>query len=317
MINGGQKRRICGLVPRTFWIIAALLVIGITGAIIGGVLGAVLPKKNNIDAPLQGPEANATSATPQLLSSSQLAAVNWTDSNHNTHYAVFSQDSSNSLVVSLWDSRNQTWTAVNVSHSLAASGSPITLKSGTPLAAISTGPPHYDFEMHVTFLTPSNIITTVVTKDVTGNNWALGDLMRASPRTADSNSTLASLWDRCDTGPACRGNILIAYQTGNNLMLLNSSDWNTPQQAMGTLGLVSGSLLNMIPVGGSELRLYFYDPKYILTELKRMKDGGWIYGEPAFVPSTPAFKAARKGPTLATAELIYDRSCPNGFPPDS
>ncbi|KAH8898495.1 hypothetical protein GQ53DRAFT_418297 [Thozetella sp. PMI_491] len=278
-----EKRRIFGLPPKTFWIIAALVVLGVIAAIVGGAVGGTLSTKRNNEATESN---NQTSSNPNpsslpvknLLSSSQLAAVNWTDQDRNTHYAVFAQDSSNALLVSLWDSKNQTWKAVNVSSAIATTGNPINLKPGTPLTAVATGPPDYDFEMHVTFLTPSNIINTIVSKDMGGKSWELGDLMKVSEKSADDDSSLASVWHRCNTGPGCTGDIIIAYQKGGNLGLLNSSNWDTPETAGANLDAFQGTSLNFIMVAGSELRLYLKDLKQVLIELKRSPVGEWRQG---------------------------------------
>ncbi len=146
--KAARKKR-CGLAPKTFWAVAALGGIIVVAAIIGGAVGGALAHKNgngqastspsNQDSGGQG--GNSTSATNTTSTSttvlnptSRISAINWTDTDSFSHYAVFSQDTSSSLMVSVWDSQNHTWTATNVSQALAESGNPISVKPGTALA---------------------------------------------------------------------------------------------------------------------------------------------------------------------------------------
>ena len=154
-----------------------------------------------------------------------MAAVNWTDEARFTHYAVFAQDDTNSLLVSLWDSQNQTWSATNISDATSQAESPIKAKSGTPLAAVSAvgvGPNNQSAQMNLYFLTPSNIISEVVSQD--GRSWRLGDLPKTAPRTVDEDSALAAVWHRCKAG--CTENVYVAYLSDGQCNSLNSTDWS-------------------------------------------------------------------------------------------
>ncbi|OIW30306.1 hypothetical protein CONLIGDRAFT_681082 [Coniochaeta ligniaria NRRL 30616] len=306
-----ERRKKCGLAPRTFWIVVAACSLVVIAAIVGGVVGGVLSNRKS-DSPQQGgngtssdggggdsnPGAAANSTAVTLLGSSKVAAVNWTDTNSFSHYAVFSQDSTNSLMVSLWDSQNQTWSAVNISDALLLSGSPVRAKPGTPLSAVSTGPPTWTFQMDLYYLTPSNNIQEVYSRDMDGRNWAIGDLGK-SPKTADDNSPLASVWHRCDHG--CSGFIYVAYLSNSNIQVLNGSDW---AQTQNLVEVDSGSPLALFPFTSydptssnpsnqygqdPELRLYATQNGGNLGELKFTVDREWVggHGIASNLPNNP------------------------------
>lgn len=306
-VRKGNTRKY-GLAPRTFWIVVVAVSLGIVAVIVGGAVGGLLANRKgdnpgavangtSSDAgggsggggggggPSPGAAANSTAIT--LLNDSKVAAVNWTDTNRFSHYAVFSQDSTNSIMVSLWDSQNQTWSAVNISNILLLSGSPVKAKAGTPLSAVSTGPPTWPFQMDLYFLTPSNNIMEVCSTDMDASRWHIGNLGK-TPKTADENSPLASIWHRCLQG--CSGNIYVTYLSNNKVEFLNGSDWT---QSQSLLDVDSGSPLVLFPFTGFDLNnpsSYGQDPElrlYVvyqglngttLGEVKYTADKQWIGG---------------------------------------
>ncbi|KAB5531248.1 hypothetical protein GE09DRAFT_1228050 [Coniochaeta sp. 2T2.1] len=316
---GGQsreRRTRCGLAPKTFWIVAAAVTLGIIAAIVGGVVGGVLSNRNstsndnsssqqggsgsNNNNGTDSPGATANSTAVSLLSTSKLAAVNWTDARSFSHYAVFSQDTTNALMVSIWDSQNQTWSAVNISSRLASSGNSIRAKPGTPLTAVSTGPPGWPFQMDLYYLTPSNNIQEVYSRDQDGATWGIGDLGK-SPKTVDEDSPLSSIWHRCEAG--CSGFIYVTYLSNNRVQLVNGSDWS--QTTTLPIGPVdAGSPLALFPFTGydakmpsgfnafgqdPELRLYVTEDGGNLGEYKYTVDKQWVggHGIASNLPNNP------------------------------
>ncbi len=156
-------RRIGGVAARTFWVVAVVALI-IISAVGGGAVGESLAHRsaNASPPPSTPPPASSSSSsssspgTPNeasvLNANSRITAVNWSDPNSFSHYAVFSQDRYNSVMVSLWDSQNQTWTAVNISKALDRAGDPINVKPGSALASASTGSPNWPFQMNLYYL---------------------------------------------------------------------------------------------------------------------------------------------------------------------
>ncbi|KAJ9151575.1 hypothetical protein NKR19_g4809 [Coniochaeta hoffmannii] len=296
-----ERKRKCGLSSRKYWVLAVAVSLGILAAIVGGVVGGVLSSRKAEDSKsagaqtgvngtsgsggpgsvsTPGPAANATAIT--LLDTSKVAAVNWTDAKRFSHYAVFSQDSTNSIMVSLWDSQNQTWSAVNISDVLARSGNPVKAKAGTALSAVSTGPPSWPFQMDLYFLTPSNNIMEVCSTDMDAKNWHIGDLGK-TPRTADEDSPLASVWHRCHHG--CSGMIYVAYLSNSVVQFLNGSDWT---QTRPLTSADQGSPLALFPFTGfdkdpssygedPQLRLY-YTQAGALGEIKLVPGTGFEGG---------------------------------------
>ena len=244
-----KGKRICGLAARTFYIVAAVVALVLVGAIIGGAVGGSQAAKNkNLNnggpAPVDsGPSSNSTSPNRNsvLAANSRVAAINWM-SNPVAHYAVFSQDKYDALMVSLFDAQNQTWTAVNISRVLARGGNPITVKRGTHLAAVVTQYP-WPFQMNLYYVTPSGNIGEVYSKDETGLTWGVGDLAKQSKQVAD-NGQMSGYWQRCDFG--CSGDIVLLYEDKqNNLILINGSDWSKTNTLMS--GLDEGSAVSLVP----------------------------------------------------------------------
>ncbi|EON99528.1 hypothetical protein UCRPA7_4930 [Phaeoacremonium minimum UCRPA7] len=189
-------------------------------------------------------------------------------------------------MVSLWDADNKTWAAVNVSAALEDAGTPISVKERSPLAAASTGPPDYTFEMHLYFLTQTDNVGEIYTTDPAGKNWSTGDLMKSPSKTAAETSDLAAVWHRCAVG--CAGYIYVAYEDDDQAInVLNSSDWTrTDTQLFDGYQIDPESGLAMIPfisdsgkedMNPGELRLY-WDASADLNELKFNMSAVWEGG---------------------------------------
>lgn len=260
LLEKPKGKRICGLAARTFWIIAALVGLGLVAAIVGGAVGGTLSKNNSKDSSAEqdkgqggGSGQNSTTTEPNtvLLGDSRIAAANWTDQGQYVHYAVVTQDKYSNLLGSFWDTQNQTWSSVNISAILTKSGSPIAAKPGTPLALASTGYPGWRFQLNVYYLTPSNGVGEIYTGDLQGRQWGVGALVKEAPKVAAPDSQLAALWHRCPYG--CSNQLYILYEDDKNVLnLLNSSDW-TPTKSI-LQGLDPSSGLALVPFifdGGS------------------------------------------------------------------
>jgi hypothetical protein len=253
----GEKqpgKRICGLAAKTFYIVAAIVALLVIGAVVGGAVGGTVAKNNSSG---QGsgstvPSNNGTGTSPNqsvLNKVSRVSAVNWKDSNGASHQAVFSQDASNALLVSVFDSVNQTWTSFNVSERLARAGNPIDVKPGTSLAGAATGYP-WPFQMNLYYQTGSGSLGEVFCKDPTGQTWGVGDLVKQAKKAAD-NTQIAAYWHRCGDN-VCSGDILVAYEDPQNtLVFLNGSNWANSQRLISGLDPASGlALIPLVLNGG-------------------------------------------------------------------
>lgn len=292
-----KARRICGLAARTFYLVAGVVAVIIIAAVVGGAVGATVSRHSRSSSDTStnstggfggdGWENDTSGTETDLLYDSRLAAVNWTDADDLIHYAVFSQDIANSIMVSLWDADNQTWAAVNVSAALEDAGTPINVKERSPLAAVSTGPPDYTFEMHMYFLTPMDTVGEIYTTDLEGENWSTGDLMDAPNKTTSETSDLAAVWHRCDVG--CAGYIYVAYEDdAQAINILNSSDWTIndtqlfdgyqidPESGLAMIPFISDSGKEGMYPG--ELRLY-WDSSADINELKFNTSAVWEGGK--------------------------------------
>ena len=167
--------------------LAALAVIG---AVLGGVLGTVLPRRNTAATPSQEP------AEPSgVLANSSLSAANWTDASNVAHRAVFFQDPSGALMASIWDSRNTTWTVVNITASVqrrAPRFAPAALP-GTPLAATARPGP----VLTLYYLAARDYVSEAYAADGVGAAWEVGGLTYAPEAAAARGSRLAALAQRC------------------------------------------------------------------------------------------------------------------------
>jgi hypothetical protein len=288
-----KRKRICGLATSTFWIVASVLSVIIVAAIVGGAVAAVMGNnRSSSSTHLPPASANKTHMSP-LLNQSRLAAVNWTDANKVRHFAVFSQDYTSSLVVSKWDSASQNWVVYSISGAMVSNDSSISAKPGSPLAAVanmnsSTG----SFEMRLYYLTPSNIVRDVVSKDMGAKLWNHGVLAKFPPVTTDDDSPLTAMWHACEVD--CSNDIYVTYVTRGDVRLLNSSDWSNSSYIAGAdsnspmiIYAMSSELVGNHTRGPfPELRIY-YDWSGELKELQFLEDGEWYNGM-AYMLSPPA-----------------------------
>lgn len=121
----GITKTLCGMKPKIF-IISAITIIVVVLAVVGGVVGGILsqkPTSSRADssppaASNSSPAGNPVDSDSSIISAdSTIHALNWSDVGNTTQYnAVFWQDKSTNLAMSLWDSQNQTWALVNITE---------------------------------------------------------------------------------------------------------------------------------------------------------------------------------------------------------
>jgi hypothetical protein len=132
-----KNRLICGLQPRTFWIISVIsLFLLLAAAVGGGVGGSLAAKKHRNHRPASTPSATTgpTKIRP-VYQNTGLAAMQWVDLDGINHYRVYYQDASNAVQESAWDSNDTSWQVSQVSDPT------FKVKPGTPIAA-AAGYPH-------------------------------------------------------------------------------------------------------------------------------------------------------------------------------
>ncbi|KAI1477654.1 hypothetical protein F4774DRAFT_388154 [Daldinia eschscholtzii] len=254
--DGNAKRRICGLSPGIFKIVLVVAIIVIIGAIAGGVAGGLSSRNRNSDAnstPTPGPNPEpGKSENVNVLSSSKLAASNFTDPQGNIHRHVFFQDPYNSIITRQWDSENKTWTTMNISRLLTTSTTgPIHPLPGTSLASVSADDRWGSlYEMHLAFVEASTdsghtFSWLHASKQIENPNfWTYSP---SSLRTWN-NSQLAAAWQRCPKDD-CVGSYIIAYQDPEgSIKTANASNWrNNTEPVIRANAVSSVASLALVP----------------------------------------------------------------------
>ncbi len=116
-------------------VVAAIIILA---AVLGGVLGSVLPKKSGApeEAEASAPAVSEPPSVPigNLLSTSKLAVANRFDNQEHKMYDVYFQGPSGDLMVSTWNSSTSKWNVTSISGLLAKEGTAISIKNGTPIS---------------------------------------------------------------------------------------------------------------------------------------------------------------------------------------
>lgn len=262
-----RRKRICGLAPRTFWILAGVGLLCVVGAVVGGTYGSISTRKNttsngdgsgNTGGASSSSSVSSSNATQTVLANSQLAATNWTDSVGTAYHALFYQDAAGDLIFSLWTSVDKTWNASRIVDLVPASSrASIQAQNATALAAAARGYPwtawpwHLDYGISLFYLDSKDNIQQLMSTDPQGASWDVGTLS-TSGRTyaANGDAQLAAWWDLCQS--ECDGEIWLFYQDdGQRIQFANSTDWTPePYQLIGS-GVASGTGLAVTAVANS------------------------------------------------------------------
>ncbi|KAI8965821.1 hypothetical protein F5Y11DRAFT_311514 [Daldinia sp. FL1419] len=245
--EGSAQRRICGLIPRTFYIVLTIAILIIIGAIVGGVAGGITARNNSsgLTLPPDSEPEPGTKEGANILSTSKLAASNWTDAQGNTHRHVFFQDPYNAIISRQWDSDNRTWTTKNISQLMSSSTTgPIHPIPGTSLACASADNKWGSlYEVHVWFseesTDPDPTISWLNSNNPIGNPdfWTYS----SSVLRTWNNTQLAVAWQRCPRDN-CVGEWILAYQGREGFIrVANASNWDNNTEPVIRANAVSAS----------------------------------------------------------------------------
>lgn len=221
----------------------------------------------------QKSDSNTASTTGSALGihllndNSGLAALNWTDPLRVDRSAVFWQDRSDSLMVSVRDPVSNAWTQSNVTQALLnnTGASRLDVLSGTPLATVTN-----TYQISLYYLTSDNSIAEIYSPDIVGEVWYAGSLGTSlSPLTAIEGSHISAYWQLCDN---CTNSLFVTFQDDSGVVKLanltnDSWEFGTAPDALAPL---SGTGLAIRPYGVDagagefgtqpvELRLYSFD----------------------------------------------------------
>ncbi|KAI1085353.1 hypothetical protein F5B20DRAFT_518010 [Whalleya microplaca] len=305
--NCTEQRLIWGMRPRSFCVLAALVLLIVAGAVAGGTAGGILSRQSTQDERKESPSDNAsltpseTPGTGPILANSSLAASSLVNAEGYTVRSVFFQDSSGALVLRQWDSQTTTWETRNLTSLLAMDTSRPNIRAypGSSLTAASLefeGKKLY--ETWVWFLTPDNGIQMVGSRDSTFTTNGIGIDNLPITVYAAAESKLAATWQGCSSD--CMGNWIIAFQNRQgHIGVANASDtWRLGATLDGTIA--AGSSMAMVPQrdGSGLLKLSLVAEtvssdtggniqSYSVSEGANWKTDGDILNDISYTPSTP------------------------------
>jgi hypothetical protein len=234
--DGQKRQKILGLPRRSFFIACVVVVILCVCAI---AIPVAITTTRQSSASQTGP--NPTPPTPprppgpsislepsaiQLAERPTIAATNYTAAGVTRNY-VFSQAANNSLLVSVWDSRNTTWKTLHLSAILDASDGKLALSfiPNTPIAAYAYMNP--TFQMRLYALVAGNSIRELVCTDPTlQTSWLPGRLGFDTFLLTAEGSKLAALRPQCGTGEDCRlrfPHMAVAYESAAGQLVVAKS----------------------------------------------------------------------------------------------
>lgn len=251
-----KGRRICGLSPRLFFLILGIAILVIIGAIVGGVVGSRSKKGQSSDSSSSSQDPATGEENTTILSTSKLAASNWTDPQGVSHRSVFFQDPANAIIARQWESQNRTWTTRNISALLSTSTrGPIAPIPGTSLASASCDRRQASkYEVHLWFSETFNAtdrISWVISNSPTTDPdfW----VYEPSGLTTWNNTQLAAAWQRC-ARDECPGTFTVAYQGPSGFIrFANSSGWmNATDPVVRGNAVSAGASLALLPGSRNE-----------------------------------------------------------------
>lgn len=211
-----SEKKVLGMNNRQLSFVAAGL-LGFILVLLATVLAITLSMQ------MGGSHSDSTSSTSSdvkgILTSSKLAAVNWTDSTGLDRSAVFYQDHYNSILVSLRDAVSNEWSVTNVSAAVMNStgAKKLDILPGTPLTAVTN-----TYQVSLYYLTTQNDVSEIWASDIVGGVWYAGSLASSLGPRALNGSKLSSFWEICQN---CTYTLNVVFQeTDGNLRIANFTD---------------------------------------------------------------------------------------------
>lgn len=191
----------CGLSKRGRWIAIIILTATFIASMVGGLAGGLAnrtaskQRQEQVDAPDTQPKPKVPKGTPI---NSQLAAINFIDSNFIVRRAFFYQKGPGSLMASyLVEDTNNTWITLNITDGITHQDDQQYLppKNGAPLAAgaIPYGKEDFAgrrFAVVLYYIAEDHTIQELVSYDEELREWELG-LLQYSQKLAITESQLA------------------------------------------------------------------------------------------------------------------------------
>ncbi|ODA79135.1 hypothetical protein RJ55_04727 [Drechmeria coniospora] len=251
-----REETVCGLRKRSFYIILVLALV-IVAAAVGGGVGGVLAKRGSIDdvAPPAADRNNSESTRGQyeLLPSTALSSVNFTDEYGYDNYLVFYQLRSRALCQSAFNSSNGEWIV-----SLVNSRTDI-IKNGTAISASIFWRSKTSRDTRVYYADPDN---RIVGRLVAGSGLALSEAswnpvagVSGNFATAPNSQIVSSGLENTDS---YRGDFLFYQDSSGTIRMQRRSggpnEWDSHNVPFNLGRAVGGSGMALMPIYNAGLR---------------------------------------------------------------
>ncbi|KAI7787335.1 hypothetical protein LA080_016410 [Diaporthe eres] len=297
--------KVCGMGSRVFMCVAIGLLVFVL-VLLATVLGVTLTMKGQ-----KSSSSSASTGILTILNTTQLAAVNWTDTTGVARSALFYQESDSSILVSLRDSVSNEWYYSNVTQAVLnmTGADNLDVLAGTPLAAVTNS-----YQVSLYYLTNDNFVSEIWASDVIGEVWFAGELGTRLAPQAMEGSKLSAYWQICEN---CTNSLFLAYQEpAGSIQLCNLT--NNTWSFSGTIGTelsTNGTGLALRPFTDNDgtgkygtidnaLRVYHFGTSGKLLEIMQGPETNftWVDGSSDVTSSSAA---AMTNPSPGLASVSY------------
>ncbi|POS70980.1 hypothetical protein DHEL01_v210623 [Diaporthe helianthi] len=304
-IQDDQSRevKVCGMGSRMFMCVAISLLCFVL-ILLATVLGVTLTMKGKTSS-----SSSAATDYFAILNTTQLAAVNWTDTTGVARSALFYQDSESSILVSLRDSISNDWYYSNVTQAVLnmTGADELDVLAGTPLAAVTNS-----YQVSLYYLTNDNLVAEIWASDIIGEVWYAGELGTRLAPQAMQGSKLSAYWQVCEN---CTNSLFLTFQEPSGriqLCNLTNSIWSYAGP-IGTELSTNGTGLSLRPFTDNDgigqygtidiaLRVYHFDNAGNLLQMMNGPETNFTWVDGGFgVSVSSAAATANPSPGLVSA----------------
>ncbi|KAK1976268.1 hypothetical protein LZ30DRAFT_603808 [Colletotrichum cereale] len=294
-----QPGKICGIPKKVFWIVLAVALVVVIGAAVGGGIASARSAQNSAQQPNSssggpsdsgsgsgggngngggsggggGDSNNSTTSDMDILPSTNLGALNFTDAYGHVNHLVFYQLRSNSLMMSSWNSSTKVW-----SSSIANKESNV--KPGTPISNSLFWQSNTTRDIRIYYLNDDNqVVGQINSNPVYSMTWdksGVSDVFTANPKSQLLSNGLYS-------PDSYLNNMVIFQDPGNTLRVLRRDggkfDWVAVGISTDFGKPAEGTGLSFIPVYTKErtkkMSLFYTTESGSLIHLTLTNNDNW------------------------------------------
>ncbi|KZL64084.1 fungal fucose-specific lectin protein [Colletotrichum incanum] len=296
---------ICGIRKKVFWILLAVALLIVVGAAVGGGIGGAMSAQNssqqsssssggssdsgsgsgsssgngNSDSSgdnsgdNNGDSNNSTTSDMDILPSTNLGAINFTDAYGHVNHLVFYQLRSKNLMMSSWNSSTNVWSS-------AVANRDSNVKEGSPISNSLFWHSNTTRDIRIYYLNDDNQVAGQINANpVYGMTWdksGVSNTFTASPKSQLLSNGIYS-------PDSYLSNLVIYQDSGSTLRVLRRTGGKTDWMAVGIstdFGKpAEGTGLSLIPVYTREstkrMILFYTTESGSLTQLTLTNDNDW------------------------------------------